>query len=61
MSPQYFLFPQHSFVLTQIRGRESLFSDEQMMKDGLAASHFQLLAAKLGHSIINLWCFKLGN
>ena len=32
----------------------SHFSNEQMMKDGLAASHFQLLEAKLAHSINKL-------
>ena len=29
-------------------------SDEQMMQDGLAASHFQLLEAKLAHSFNKL-------
>ena len=29
-----------------------------MMKDGIAASHFQLLEGKRMHSIFSLWCLK---
>ena len=36
----------------------TLISDEYMLKDSLAEFHFLLLAIKMEHTIVSLWCIK---